>query len=62
MERYQLCVTGDEGTVNIYNIPVCTLLQKITFMVCSIVGASVFMPTVFILGVVGAVIVSTQTG
>jgi len=60
VERYQLCVTSDEGTDNIYNI--CTLLQKITFMVCSIVGASLFMPTVFSLGVVGAVIVSTQTG
>ena len=63
MERSQLCVTSDEGTVNIYNIYICnTLLQKITFMVCSIVGASVFMPIVVILEVDEAVLVSTETG
>ena len=58
----KLCVTGDEVTVNIYNILVCTLLQKITFMVCSIVGASVFMPIVVFLEVDEAVLVSTETG
>lgn len=34
--------------------------QKIAFMVCSIVGASVFVPIVFSLGVVGSVMVRLQ--
>lgn len=37
-----------------------SVFSQIGFMVCSIRGASVFVPTMFSLGVVGSVIVSNN--